>query len=659
MSKKYFVMTALSASVWLLSSGAWAAEGKLVVRFKEVTHPYVEPSYSQRASRLQHSGELKARFPRRAGRSTLAPRDIKRNEAYRRFRLDRYFEMPIPAGSSWAQINNLVSTLSGNVEVEEVYFEPVPEPATVAEPAAVPDFSDQQGYLYGREGNPSSSYILGGVDAHYAWTLPGGDGSGVDVVSNEIGGFNYNHLDLPQPFMVVGSYVIDGHDTASAGIIASLDNGFGTTGIAHGARLGYAQYGVDRMIQAAEQLPRGSVMQVGIHYRHDSLDQYLGCGSSCYMPLDYYDGPYDAVRYITQELGIHVVAAAGNGSINLDHSYFNGRFDSTRRDSGSFLVGAANPGNGLRASFSNYGSRVNAFSWGWNVVTTGYGSLHNESNAEYTATFSGTSSANPIVAGAVASLQGIAKAAGIGALETGEMRDLVTMTGYPMLNGIGSTIGTHPDLRAAAELLLADVGGNSAPLVSVPESIVVAEGQNFELIADSTDPDGDPLGYQWTAPGLTLVDGSGATASFIAPQVDDDTVYEVTVAVSDGKATTYAKVTVTVADSPAESCDMSDPNAGSYPSWDSGTVYTGGDQVSHNQLVWRANYWTQNNEPGDAAPQWTLVSDVEVAWSASATYLGGDEVNHGASRYRAQWWTRGDEPGVAGVWVNIGPSSCN
>ncbi|WP_377517051.1 S8 family serine peptidase [Microbulbifer taiwanensis] len=518
MKNKYLRMTAVSLAVGLACGGAWAADGKLVVRFKEVAHPYVELSYAQRAGQLRGNGKLKARFPLRAGRASLASRAIDRSLAYRNFRLDRYFEMPVPAGAGEAQIDNLVSTLSGNADVELVYFEPEPEPAAVAEPAAVPDFSDRQGYLYDREGNPNDSYVLGGVDAHYAWTLPGGDGSGVDVVSNEIGAFNNNHVDLPQPFMVVGDYVIDGHDTASAGIISSLDNGFGTTGIAHGARLGYAKYGVDRMIEAAEQLPPGSVMQVGIHYRHDSLDQHIGCGSSCYMPLDYYDGPYDAVRYITQELGVHVVAAAGNGNINLDHSYFNGRFDPARRDSGSFLVGAADPANGLRASFSNYGARVNVFSWGWNVTTTGYGSLHNEPNAKYTATFSGTSSANPIVSGAVASLQGIARAAGLGALGTGEMRDLVSLTGYPMQNGDDTVIGSHPDLRAAADLLLEGTGGNRAPLVSVPASATVAEGESFELVADASDPDGDPLTYQWSAPGLTLVDGSGANASLVAPR---------------------------------------------------------------------------------------------------------------------------------------------
>lgn len=661
MNKKSSIMTALSIA--LTASTAWCAdlEGKLVLRFQEAAHPYVQQSYTARAAQLQAaSAPLRASFPLDADRRVQLPRGVTRGEAYRQYRLDRYFEMPLPAGTDSAGVENLISALSGNPDIELVYFQPPAEPATNPESASVPDFSGIQGYLFGREGNPDSSYALGGVDAHYAWTQPGGDGSGVDIVSNEIGGFNYNHLDLPQPFLVVGDYVIDNHDTASAGVMSSLDNGFGTTGIAYGARLGYAKYGVERMLQAAEQLAPGSVMQVGIHYRHDSLAQHLGCGSSCYVPLDYYDGPYDAVRYITQELGVHVVAAAGNGNINLDHSHFNGRFDPGQRDSGSFLAGAADPQTGLRASFSNYGARVNAFSWGWNVTTTGYGGLYNQTNAEYTATYSGTSSANPIVAGAVASLQGMARAAGLGALPTADLRELMTVTGYPMLNGNSSTIGTHPDLRAAADLLLAGGGGNQPPVVSAPASVSVAAGETFQVTATASDPDGDPLSFQWSAPSVFAMSGSSnATVTLTAPQLAASEEFAVTVSVSDGSASASASVSVTVIGSGGGSCDLVDPNAGSYPAWIAGSVYLGGDTVSHSQLVWRANYWTQGNEPGFTAPQWTLLSDVELPWHPDATYNSGDEANHQGRRYRAQWWTRGDEPGVASVWLDIGPAGCD
>ncbi|MFH0519375.1 carbohydrate-binding protein [Streptomyces sp. M41] len=34
------------------------------------------------------------------------------------------------------------------------------------------------------------------------------------------------------------------------------------------------------------------------------------------------------------------------------------------------------------------------------------------------------------------------------------------------------------------------------------------------------------------------------------------------------------------------------------PAWDSSTTYIGGEVVSHNRSQWRANWWTQGNEPG-------------------------------------------------------------
>ncbi|KAH8834916.1 glycoside hydrolase family 18 protein [Flagelloscypha sp. PMI_526] len=42
------------------------------------------------------------------------------------------------------------------------------------------------------------------------------------------------------------------------------------------------------------------------------------------------------------------------------------------------------------------------------------------------------------------------------------------------------------------------------------------------------------------------------------------------------------------------------------------------------------------------------------AWSATATYVGGDYVTYQGALWKAQWWTYGDTPGgAAGVWVKI------
>ena len=66
----------------------------------------------------------------------------------------------------------------------------------------------------------------------------------------------------------------------------------------------------------------------------------------------------------------------------------------------------------------------------------------------YTRTFSGTSSASPIVAGAVASIQGIRKAYGLSILNPRQMRDLLRTTGTPQAMDVRQ-IGPMPNLRAA------------------------------------------------------------------------------------------------------------------------------------------------------------------------------------------------------------------
>ena len=85
-------------------------------------------------------------------------------------------------------------------------------------------------------------------------------------------------------------------------------------------------------------------------------------------------------------------------------------------DSGAIIVGAGGAVTSgdltQRCRFSSYGSRFDLQGWGEDVVTTGYGDLHDGEGANrwYTATFNGTSSASAVVAGAVASLVGWYKA---------------------------------------------------------------------------------------------------------------------------------------------------------------------------------------------------------------------------------------------------------
>lgn len=61
-----------------------------------------------------------------------------------------------------------------------------------------------------------------------------------------------------------------------------------------------------------------------------------------------------------------------------------------------------------RMWFSNYGSRIDVYGWGENVDTTTAEQSRSAVNL-YTSSFSGTSSASPIIAGAATLVQSIAK----------------------------------------------------------------------------------------------------------------------------------------------------------------------------------------------------------------------------------------------------------
>jgi len=90
-----------------------------------------------------------------------------------------------------------------------------------------------------------------------------------------------------------------------------------------------------------------------------------------------------------------------------------------------------------RCFFSNYGARVDVQGWGWEVTSTGYGDLQGGSdpNQWYTDTFSGTSSASPIVVGALACVQGVLRAHGRIPLSPTRAIELLRATGSPQQDG--------------------------------------------------------------------------------------------------------------------------------------------------------------------------------------------------------------------------------
>jgi hypothetical protein len=135
-------------------------------------------------------------------------------------------------------------------------------------------------------------------------------------------------------------------------------------------------------------------------------------------------------------------------------------------DSGAIMVGASRaalPHD--RAWFSNYGSRLDCFGWGEQVVAAGYGNYLNGDDDEiYTDSFSGTSSASPMIAGAAALVQSLymQNAGPDGGddrwkrLSPSQMRSLLShpRSGTPQGPNVRGRIGVMPDLRAVVDRAL-------------------------------------------------------------------------------------------------------------------------------------------------------------------------------------------------------------
>ncbi|MDX3988853.1 MAG: S8 family serine peptidase [Achromobacter sp.] len=504
----------------------------------------------------------------------------------------------------------LVKQLLENPLVESAQIEPVPmsigdglqaDPAMAITRAApgTPDYTKCDGAMAPTCQNymqsPKPGYWpLGGVNAFEAQRLTGHYGANVRLISNEINHWDFDHVDLPKPFLHHGQYVEkpDSHDTMSAGIMFGQDNGYGVTGIVPQAQAGYTKYSPSGMVDLRNVLQAGDVVQIGVHYKFSN-----GCGptTACWLPVEHVDVVYDAISYLTKEKGVHVVLAAANGAANLDDPWFRGRYDRTKRDSGAIYVGAADPVQGQVAWFSETGSRVDMFSWGGRVTTTDW--KEGQHNL-YTTAYSGTSSANPIIAGSVAWLQSLARERGLGNIPPKVMRQILVDSGNPVpIVNPARPIGVQPDLVRAAELLGGDSVGGQAPQAHVVGSAQANAGDKVVLsAADST---GKGLNYAWSSqPALTFIE-QGVKGSFVAPENAKDVAYRITLKVTDSQgrsASTHHGVLVKA--KAAGVC----ANA---PAWDARKVYNvPNEAVSYNGKVYHQNYWNVDAAPDKNSAQY-------------------------------------------------------
>lgn len=398
------------------------------------------------------------------------------------------------------QLESLAAKFRKQKAVQAAYVKPAAElpvmfgdiaPAAGPAPTITPLFIAEQGYL-----RPAAA---GGIDAEFAWTREGGKGRGVKIIDIEYA-WRFSHDDLlqNQGGVVGGTPLADdsrvrSHGTAVLGIFSGDDNEFGITGICPEANVSGISvggstpegWGTSAAIRlAADKLDRGDIILIELH-RAGPRNHFTEGLEQGHIPIEWWPDDFDAIKYATSK-GVIVVEAGGNGGENLDDDIYQinpdlgdgpifqaswrNPFRREQADSGAIVVGAGakppifpivTPAARSRLVFSNFGSIMDAQGWGVRVTTCGYGDRIGGTNEDiwYTRQFGGTSSASPMIVGALSCVQGILKAAGKALLDPAAARRLLLENGAPQQNGpAGGTdqrIGSLPDLHRMIEAALA------------------------------------------------------------------------------------------------------------------------------------------------------------------------------------------------------------
>lgn len=140
-----------------------------------------------------------------------------------------------------------------------------------------------------------------------------------------------------------------------------------------------------------------------------------------------------------------------------------------------------------------------------------------------------------------------------------------------------------------------DNGAPSVSLTNPPNGSTLTTGEAITLTATASD-DGSITEVVFEVNGQTLTaSGSGTYTASWTPPADGNYTITVTATDNDGN-TANAQVTVTAAS--VSGC--------SAPAWDAGTTYVADDQVSHNGGLYRAKWWTLNEDPETHSGEWDV-----------------------------------------------------
>ncbi|MCK8070649.1 glycosyl hydrolase family 18 protein [Vibrio sp. 1CM23M] len=151
---------------------------------------------------------------------------------------------------------------------------------------------------------------------------------------------------------------------------------------------------------------------------------------------------------------------------------------------------------------------------------------------------------------------------------------------------------------------------NTAPVAVVTAPAEVNAGDVVVVDASaSSDADQDTLTFTWDVPAGIDATVQGSSVSFVAAEYTQDTMLNFSVTVSDGTETSVAATSVKVLKKTTGGGTCTN-------AWDSGAVYTGGDQVTQGGKVWEAKWWTTGEDPTTTG-QWGVWKEIGPASCAN------------------------------------------
>jgi len=311
-----------------------------------------------------------------------------------------------------------------------------------------------------------------GIDANYAWGFCGGDGNGrvrfIDIEQ----GWMFDHEDIRvNQLRTTGlnHYQYRDHGAAVLGIIMMQDNcvgGIGITPKAEGTVISQWRPNgsfntPDAIMAAIDHLSFGDVLLL-------EAQSFDILHTERVWPVEILDATFQAIR-LAAALGIVVVEAAGNGmnavgndlDLFVDNNSNNilNRSSAYFKDSHAIVVaGASSTVPHIKSKYSNFGSRIDCYAWGENVVTAGLSSRSSGSSINtYSTDFSGTSSASAIIAGAAIAVQSMTEAKYDIRIGPIQMRKLLSSEIYGTNSANGhrvDKIGVMPDLKKIIDLAI-------------------------------------------------------------------------------------------------------------------------------------------------------------------------------------------------------------